>query len=383
MDLMRLIGVEEELLVVDPETGLNSTVAGRALDVAEHEEAADAAAESEQVSRPDGPEVEAELHQQQIETTNEPVEALGDLAESIRRGRRSAGTAVQAVGAVLVAAGSSPLSDPAGDVTHDERYERIVAEFGQIARSAVVCGMHVHVDVDDREEAVAVIDRIRPWLPVLLAVSSNSPFSAGQDTGYASWRHQTWRRWPAAVQCEPFGDAAAYDAAVEQVLASGAALDRGMLYLDARPAEGLETVEIRISDVCTDVDDAVLVAGLARGLVESAAQQAADGQQLAPWRTQMLTASMWRASRYGLSGDLVDPSSGRLAPAAQVLRSTLSFIEPALSDPQDLRTLERLSEALLTRGTGAQRQRAAMGPDDDKAPVMQDLITRTRQSWQE
>ena len=380
---MRLIGVEEELLVVDPHTGLNSTVTERALDVAEHEGAADAAASSEQVSRPDGPEVEAELHQQQIETTNEPVESLSDLGESIRRGRRTAGTAVQAVGAVLVAAGSSPLSDPGGNVTNDERYQRIVAEFGKIARSAVVCGMHVHVDVADREEAVSVIDRIRPWLPVLLAVSSNSPFSAGEDTEYASWRHQTWRRWPAAIQCEPFGSAAAYEAAVEQVLSSGAALDRGMLYLDARPAEGLDTVEIRINDVCTDVDDAVLVAGLARGLVGAVAHHAADGAPAPTWRTQMLTASMWRASRYGLSGELVDPLSGELAPAADVVGTTLAFIEPTLEDPQDRDTLGRLSEVVLSRGSGAQRQRAALGPDADMQPVMQDLISRTEQSWQE
>jgi carboxylate-amine ligase len=380
---MRLIGVEEELLVVDPDTGLNSTVTERALDVAAHKGAAEAAAEAEQVSRPEGPEVEPELHQQQIETTNEPVGSLADLAESIRRGRRSAGTAVRAAGAVVVAAGSSPLSDPAGEVSRDDRYERIVAEFGQIARSAVVCGMHVHVDVADREEAVAVIDRIRPWLPVLVAVSSNSPFSAGQDTGYASWRHQTWRRWPAAVQCEPFGDAAGYEAAVEQVLATGAALDRGMLYLDARPAEGLDTVEIRINDVCTDVDDAVLVAGLARGLVGAVARQASEGRALPPWRTQLLTASMWRASRYGLSGDLVDPTSGELSPAADVVRATLSFIEPGLEDSQDLSILEGLAEAVLRRGTGAERQRAARGTGEEMRPVMQDLISRTHDSWQE
>jgi len=380
---MRLIGVEEELLVVDPETGLNSTVTQRALDVAEHEAAADAAAEAEQVIRPDGPEVEPELHQQQIETTNEPVESLTDLAESIRRGRRMAGTAVKAVGGVVVASGSSPLSDPSGEVTRDDRYERIVAEFGQVALSAVVCGMHVHVDVADREEAVVVIDRIRPWLPVLLAISSNSPFSAGEDTGYASWRHQTWRRWPAAVQCEPFGDAAAYEAAVEQVLASGAALDRGMLYLDARPAEGLSTVEIRINDVCTDIDDAVLVAGLARGLVQALAQHATEGRPMPSWRTQMLTASMWRASRYGLAGELVDPQSGELAPAADVVASALAFVEPSLEDSEDRSTLGGLAETVLGRGTGAQQQRAAQGSDGDIQPVMQDLIARTQQSWQQ
>ena len=110
----------------------------------------------------------------------------------------------------------------------------MVDTFGEIGRGGGTCGMHVHVAIESDEEGVGVIDRIAPWLPVLLAVSANSPFVDGRDSGYASWRAQMWARWPSAGPTEPFGSAQAYHEASRFLLEAGAARDQGMLYFDAR-----------------------------------------------------------------------------------------------------------------------------------------------------
>ena len=151
----------------------------------------------------------------------------------------AAESAAQA-GAALVAVGTPVLQKSDQEqVTAKDRYERIVHEFGEISRQGSVCGMHVHVDVADDEEGVTVIDGLRPWLPVLRAMSVNSPYWRGTDTGYASWRTQVWARWPTAGPSDPFGDPAGYRAVTEALVASGAALDVGMLYLDARLAQAI------------------------------------------------------------------------------------------------------------------------------------------------
>jgi carboxylate-amine ligase len=136
----------------------------------------------------------------------------------------------------------------------------------------------VHVQVADDDEGVAVLDRIRVWLPVLTALSANSPFWLGADSGYASYRSQAWGRWPSAGATELFGDAAAYRRLVGDVLATGTVLDDGMLYFDARLSASWPTVEVRVADVCLRAEDAVTLAGLTRALVETAARDAADGR---------------------------------------------------------------------------------------------------------
>src|SRR3712207_2317082 len=160
--------------------------------------------------------------------------------------------------------------------------------FGLTAREMLTCGCHVHVSVADDEEGVAVLNRIRVWLPVLTALTANSPFWQGEDTGYASYRSQVWLRWPSAGPNEPFTDAAAYHRLVEELLATGTVLDAGMVYFAARLSAKWPTVEVRTADVALRVEDAVTLAGLVRGLVETAAREARDGRPVPAVRTEVL-----------------------------------------------------------------------------------------------
>jgi len=258
-------------------------------------------------------------------------------------------------------------------VTRRSRYLHIREEYGEIARSALACAMHVHVDVGDLDQGVRALDGIAPWLPVLLALSANSPYVDGRDTGHASWRAQTWNRWPSHGTGQPFTDADTYTAVTERLIEWGAALDPAMTYFDARYAADYGTVEIRIADVCTSTDDALLVAALARALV---ATTVTSEQQ--PWRSELVRAATWRASRFGLADRLVDPATALLAPAREVVGSLLAHVRPALEDSGDLERVESLVERLFAEGTGATRQRRRLEVAGSLEAVVLDAVARTR-----
>ncbi len=333
---MRTMGVEEEFLLVDHE-GRPVGVSGVAARAAE---------------------VDRELMEQMLETGTLPCTHAADLADQLATRRRRAARAAREAGARLVALATSP--HPAGaSVTPDPRYRRIVAEFGLTGREQLICGCHVHVEIADPQQGVAVLDRIGPWLPCLLALSANSPYWQGEDTGYASYRSQVWRRWPTAGPTGPFGDAEAYATVVAGLLAAGAALDPRMIYFDARLSPRYPTVEVRTADVCLRQQDAVLLAVLVRALVETAARDA-----LAPGpgtRVEVLRGASWRAGRWGLQGTLVNPLTGAPEPAADVVGALVAQLAPVLAEQGETGLVAGLWSQLRARGSGAVEQRAWAG----------------------
>jgi glutamate---cysteine ligase / carboxylate-amine ligase len=362
------LGVEEELLLVDPDTALVTSVAAeavRAHDDASKDAGSDAA-------------VEAELFLQQVETKTPPCTTLDELERELRHSRRAVCEAAEAAGAAAAALAVPVLMEEDSRVTRQPRYLRIREEYGDIAASALTCAMHVHVSVDTAEEAVRVLDRIQPWLPVLLAMSANSPYTDAHDTGHDSWRAQAWGGWPSHGTGQPFGDVATYEEVTERLVDWGAALDPAMAYFDARHSHQFDTVEVRVADVCADVEDAVLVAGLTRALVATAI--AAEPAEEDPWRSELLRAATWRASRYGIAGRLVDPSARELAPARDVVASLLGHVRPALDEAGDLRRVQDLVERLFAQGNGATRQRRTFEESGNLEDVVLDAVERTRTS---
>jgi glutamate---cysteine ligase / carboxylate-amine ligase len=372
--VLRKLGVEEELLLVDPETRQLSAVAVRAV------RAHDGAAAEPDPRDGSVAEVENELFLQQIETATPPCDTADEVRQHLRRGRRAVGEAAAAAGARAVAMPTPVLADPDERFTPKPRYQRIGDDYGELARQALVCAMHVHVDVADDEEGVAVIDRIRPWLPVLVALSANSPYWRGRDTGHASWRSQTWSRWPSAGPQEPFGDVGTYREVSARMLESGASLDSGMLYFDIRLSEKFPTVEVRVADVCTEVDDAVLVSLLSRALVETSAQAWRAGEPVAVHRTDLLRTAAWRAGRYGLAGPLVHPATQRIAPVREVFAALLDHVRKALEETGDEALVVDLFERAVARGGGAARQRSVLEASGDLTAVVDDLVGRTERS---
>jgi carboxylate-amine ligase len=355
------MGVEEEFLLVDPQTGRPVAVSGAVLaGTPERDENAGAG-------------LTGELQREQLETGTSPCSSLTELATQVRAVRAEATAAAADAGAALVAIATSPLPvEPT--LSPSRRYAEMARRFGRTTSEQLTCGCHVHVEIDSPEQGVAVLDRIRPWLAPLLAISANSPFWQGEDAGYASFRSQVWARWPSAGPYEMFGSAAGYRSFVATVLGTDTLLDEGMIYLDARLSRSHPTVEVRVADVCREPDDAVLVAALVRALVDTAVTEWDEGVPPVPVRTDVLRLASWRAGRSGVGDQLLHPRTWRPASAATVLGALVEHLTPALEAAGDLGSVHELLGAVLERGNGAVRQRAVYQRTGDLAAVLRDAV---------
>ncbi|MEU6773186.1 glutamate--cysteine ligase [Streptomyces sp. NPDC046759] len=342
------IGVEEEFHIVEVETGLLVPRADIVLE------------------KLPGPTFTTELQQATVETNSDVHTSLDTLYGDVVGTRRRLDAAATAHGLAVVAAGTVPLARTADmRPTAGRRYRRMVDEYRMIADEQLICGTHVHVDVPDRDVAVRVMCEVSPWLHVLLALSSSSPFWLGADTGYASWRTMVWQRWPTAGPPGCFADAAEYDAAVQCLVDSGVISDAGMIYYDIRPSAHQQTLELRICDACPRAETVVLIAGLFRALVTDARERLETADVPAcVGRHEWLRAAAWRAARSGLEGTLIDPGSRHEAPAVHVVRRLLRRVRPALEAAGDWHTVRDLAETALAAGSAAHRLRRTAAEED-------------------
>ncbi|MGM7679326.1 carboxylate-amine ligase [Microbacterium sp. A94] len=376
---MRTVGVEEELLLVDAETGRPRSVAARTLRYAE--EVANpveppSGGASDGFEEPPGGSLEHELQQQQVETDTIPHTDMVALGDDVRAWRDHAITAARRAGARVIASGTSPLRVEAA-IVGKPRYLQMVEHFGLTTTEQLTGACHVHVSVESDDEGVGVLDRIRGWLPVLLALSANSPFWQGEDTKYASFRSQAMVRWPTAGPTETFGSAENYRELVRSMIASGAILDEGMVYFDARLSHHYPTVEIRVADVCPDAADTVLIAALCRGLVDTAAAAWRAGEEPLPLSVSMLRLMSWQAGRFGIEGDLIDPETLKPRAAREIVTDLVDHIRAALRANGDESLVDEQIEQIFTRGNGAMRQRAMLEKTGQLSDVVADLARRT------
>jgi carboxylate-amine ligase len=276
----------------------------------------------------------------------------------------------QGVRVAALATSPTPVSPTP---TYDERYLQMMVDYAATAREQLTCGCHVHVGIESRAEGIAALNGIQPWLSCILAISTNSPFWQGLDTGYASYRRMVWDRWPSAGPTVGFADPDEYDATVTALMNANVLLDRGMVYFDARLSAHYPTVEIRVADVGLAPDSALVVAALGRALVDSAASGDGDWPVA---RVELLRGAAWRAARSGLTGDLIDPVNGQSLAAQSRLQQLVDRVTPSLRRHGDLALVEAALEELLRTGTGAELQRAAYATRNDLADVVADAVDR-------
>jgi carboxylate-amine ligase len=370
---MRTFGVEEELLLIDAATGMLAPAAGdvlRSSETSTHFRDGDA-------EGVDAASLAHELKQEQVELVSAPYRDLTALAAAMVQGRREADRLAVLSGARAVALGTYPMR-AASRLVRLPRYTAMEKRYGITLKEQLTCGFHVHVSVSSDEEAVAVLDRIRIWLPVLLALSSNSPYWQGTDSGYASFRYQAWRRWPTAGPTDIFGSADAYRQLIETLLQCEVMLDEGMVYFDARLAARHPTVEVRIADVCLEAGDGAAIASLARALVESAARDWEAGNPAPACPTEVLRLASWKASSSGMQGSLLHPLENRPCPVDTALEAMVQHARPVLEEYGDLPfVLETIQRIGLT-GTGADRQRRAFSTNENLRDTIFDAVERTQ-----
>ena len=279
--------------------------------------------------------------------------------------RSTLDAAAAEIGCGILPVGTHPWSSWRDQAVEDgrARFRRMEDQYQVLARQQVICGCHVHVGIADPDVAVATMGRVRPWLPTLLALSANSPFWSGTDTGYDSYRLEVWERWPTAGVPPDLEDREAYDEVVDELRAGGAIEDATHLYWYLRPSDRWPTLEFRAMDVALDIDTAVAIAGLARALVRTEIDAAGRGVAAIESTSEMVGAALWRAARYGLHEQLVSPGAGEPRPAAAVVGELLDVVGDALDEAGDRAEVNALVAGILERGNGADRQRGAVAAD--------------------
>jgi carboxylate-amine ligase len=338
------VGVEEEFLLVDPVTGVAVNRAEEVIEVAR-----------EQL----GLELEHELTGAQVEINTTVCADAEQARRELLDTRRLVALAARRAGCRAIAVGAPPLGHGTGEITDSLRYRRIAREFGALAEQQLICGCHVHVAVPDRETAVQVCNHVRPWLPVLSAVTANSPFSGGEDTGFASWRSTIWSRWPVSGPPPVFTSWEHYEEVCETLVEAGTALDRAMVYWDVRPATELPTVEVRVADVAATADEAVLLAALVRALVAQAVVDVGRGVQAEEVPQETLRQACWGVANEGLRGDTFDVLAGESRPVRDQLDDLVRRLTPVLETNGDLPVVQRGLRLLDSEGGAADRQRRA------------------------
>ena len=355
------LGVEEEYHLVDAQT--------LAL--------ADAPEVVSEALRLLGDQAQGEISTSQLEIATPVSTSLAEVRAHLVRLRRGAAQAAEVHGCRVLAAATHPTARWTEQrLTDSPRYERVHERYGLLALQQLIAGQHVHVSVSDPEVAIGALDRLRPDLPVLLALSGSSPFWEGVDTGHASYRTQWFARFPVTGSQQVLRTRETYDRLVADLVVAGVVDDARGIYWDARPSVLYPTIEVRVADTCPRLDDAVLQAGLARSLVRVAAGEALREEPFAEPRPELMKAARWRAARLGLEGELVDLRSLRRVPAGELVRALLARLRDDLEELGDWDEVSALAEQALARGSSAAQQRRTAAAHGLTA-VTRELVEQT------
>ncbi|PSB05064.1 carboxylate-amine ligase, partial [filamentous cyanobacterium CCP2] len=294
------IGVEEEYQIIHPVTRELYAHAEKILPLAQQTL---------------GDEVQPELKRSQIEIATPVCHSLAEVQTELNHARRSVIQAATAQGAKIAAAGTHPFSHWQDQpLMPKERYEALLEDFQQLTREMVIFGCHVHVGIRDREIAIQVMNRSRQWMAPLLALTANSPFWLGTDTGYASYRTLLWGRWPMSGLPPSFASLAEYESLIQNFANTKCIEDATKIYWDIRLSERFPTIEFRVADVCMTVNEAVMLAGLIRALAQTCYEEAKQQRSFPTLQPELLRFNHWRAARYGPDAELIHVCTGESVP---------------------------------------------------------------------
>ncbi|HEV7168211.1 MAG TPA: glutamate--cysteine ligase [Micrococcaceae bacterium] len=357
---MVTFGIEEEYLLLDPSTALPRFVSDQVAAFMEG---------SAGISKED---IQPELLTCQLETSTPPCHTAAEALESLRTFRSGLSKATLKAHTRAASVGTAPRMEAAfPQVTDKRRYHQLSDSARAIVADQYVNGLHVHVGIPDKDAGVQALNRIRPWLPVIVALGANSPFWQDRSSGFESWRTISYRRWPVQGLPPVFKDAADYEARVQHLVDTGVIIDRGVITWVARLSENYPTLEVRAADAQLEVRDSVLLATLIRALVATAVGDAAAKRPYTDPRPEILDAALWQAAREGLTGQLINPGTGQLAPADDVVGALLAGIVPALREAGDEDFVRGELKRVRRDGTGSQRQRRA--DESGGLPALLDL----------
>jgi len=359
------LGVEEEFQIVDPDTWeLRSHVS---------ELLASSAATF-------GDQIKPEMHQSIVEVGTKICGGVGELAEEIIRNRRGLADAAERVGLRVAAAGTHPFSSWMDQViSQGERYQNIVEELQQLARSLLIFGLHVHVGIPDRALAIELMNEARYFLPHLLALSTSSPFWMGRDTGLKSYRTTVFRRFPRTGIPDRFESWSEYQEYVDLLVELRSVDDAKKIWWDIRPHPTFETLEFRICDVPTAPRATIAIAALVQAIVVKLYKLRTSNLGFRLYHRRLIEENKWRAARWGLDGKLVDFGRRREVPMRDLAVELLEIVDDVVDELGSRQEIEYV-RTILAEGTSADRQLRVYRETGDFRAVVRSVVDETRAS---
>jgi carboxylate-amine ligase len=355
------LGVEEEYMLLDPES----------YDLVQHiDTVLESIAGEELEAR-----LTAELMQSVLEIATPVCHTAADAERELRQLRGYVGEVAQRHDLRFGSSGTHPFSlFERQRITARDRYRVLVDQMQYIARRELIFGMHIHVAIDDCEKAIQVVNGLLAHLGSLLALSANSPFWRGEPTGLASSRQMVFAAFPRSGPPPRFKDYADYAEVVGQLERTGCIADYTHIWWDIRLHPRLGTVEIRICDAVTRVEDAVAITAFCQALVKLYSERFDEGKEIPSYHRILTTENKWLAARYGLEAPVMDLATGRRnrIPVAQLVRRTLRDIEPHARELGSERELEGIRE-ILGRGNGADGQLRVFNANRDIVEVVREI----------
>jgi carboxylate-amine ligase len=359
------IGVEEEFQIVDPETWELRSHVSELL-------TASAPALGDQIKR--------ELHQSIVEVGTRICADVSELEREVGRTRRELSQAAERVGLRIAAAGTHPFSRWKDQViSPGERYQNIVEELQQLARSLLIFGLHIHVAVPDRASTIELLNEARYFLPHLLALSTSSPFWQGRDTGLKSYRTTVFRRFPRSGIPDQFDSWSEYEEYVNMLVELHCIDDGKKVWWDLRPHPLFGTLEFRICDVPTSPRVTIALAALAQAIVVKLYRLRRSNLGFRIYPRALVEENKWRAARYGIDGRLIDFGKRQEVPMRDLAGELLAFVDDVVDELGSRSALAYVHE-ILAEGTSADRQLRVYKETGDLRTVVQWLVEETRAS---
>ena len=359
------LGVEEEYMLLDPES----------FDLVQHiEMVLDAIQGDELASR-----LNAELMQSVLEIATPVCRTAGEVTRELTTLRGYVRDVARGQGLRVGSAGTHPFSlFERQRITAKDRYHALIDQLQYVARRELIFGMHVHVAVDDPDKAIQVVNGLLPHLAPLLALSASSPFWRGEPTGLASSRQIVFSAFPRSGPPPRFRDYEDYAAVVGQLERTGCIADYTHIWWDIRPHPKWGTIEVRICDAVTRLEDAVAIAAYCQALVKQLSERYDAGEEIPTYHRILTSENKWLAARYGLDAPVMDLATGRRirTPVAKLVRRTLRELEPHARELGSERELEGIT-ALLGRGNSAERQLRVYNANRDIVEVVRAIADAT------
>ncbi len=355
------LGVEEEYQVVDPDTCLLHPYITRVLEE----------------GRITVKGIQPELHQSTVEVGTEVCTTPREIRAEVVRLRTAVSELAGQIGLCIVASGTHPISSwIESPITPMERYLGLENDLQDVARRNLIFGTHVHVGIDDRALLIDTMAAVRYFLPHLLALSTSSPFWMGRNTGLKSYRTRVWREFPRSGMPPAFATWAEYEHLVSTLVRANSMEDPSKLWWDIRPSHFYPTLEFRICDMATKVDEVVCLAALTQALVAKMWKLRRDNLTFRSYSVELLRENRFRAARYGLDGKLVDLGKSEEVGTRAMVRELVAFVDDVL-DELGSRAEVAYVERILEEGSSADRQLAVWAEEESLEAVVRHLMRET------